>query len=79
LPPSCSDDGSNDRPHSSSGQWRDVTGCSRITRAGAHVARSIVYCDISCHNLHGDDVIILYSEGLVERRGESLDVGIDQR
>jgi len=46
---------------------------------GAHVARPIVYCDISRHNLHGDDVIILCSDGLVERRGESLNVGIDQR
>jgi hypothetical protein len=28
--------------------------------------------------LHADDVIILYSDGLIERRGESLDVGLQR-
>ena len=30
------------------------------------------------HVLGGDDMIVLYSDGLIERRGESLDVGLER-
>ena len=29
-------------------------------------------------NVDDDDVLVLYSDGLIERRGESLDVGLDR-
>jgi hypothetical protein len=32
----------------------------------------------SVHHLEGDEIIILYSDGLVERRGETIDVGLER-
>src|SRR6202012_5450918 len=58
---------------------RAAAGATRFLEGGGAVMGvwDSVYGDVE-EPVHPSDTIILYSDGLVERRGESLDTGLDR-